>query len=166
MNDTWIKHLEEISGPANVLLPGHDDFDKYSQDETEDLRFPPHVVVRPVSEAEIVEIVRVAALERIPLVPRGGGTGLSGGALATRGGIVLTLERMNRLLDLDEKNFFAVVEPGMITQLFQEAVEARGLFYPPDPASRGSCTIGVSSWSASCCIRSINASSKAGFESK
>jgi glycolate oxidase len=140
--NSWISRLREMIGPAHVLLPGHDDFDKYAQDETEDLRFPPQVVVRPITESEIADIVRLAASERVPIVPRGGGTGLSGGALATRGGIVLSLERMNRLLEIDEKNFFAVVEPGLITQLFQESVEARGLFYPPDPASRGSCTIG------------------------
>ena len=78
----------------------------------------------------------------MPIVPRGGGTGLSGGALATRGGIVLSLERLNRILEIDEQNFFVTVEPGVITQHLQEAVEAQGLFYPPDPASRGSCTIG------------------------
>lgn len=138
----WIRHLSGIVGKNHVLLPAHDDFAKYEQDETEDLRFAPHAVVRPVETYQIQEIVRLAESEKIPIVARGGGTGLSGGALATRGGIVLSLERMNRILDLDEKNFFAVVETGIITQLFQEAVEERGLFYPPDPASRGSCTIG------------------------
>jgi glycolate oxidase len=142
MTDSWIHQLSGIVGPAHVLLPGHDDFDKYAQDETEDLRFPPQVVVRPITESEIAEIVRLAVLERVPIVPRGGGTGLSGGALATRGGIVLSLERMNRLIEIDDKNFFAVVEPGIITQLFQESVEVQGFFYPPDPASRGTCTIG------------------------
>ncbi|MBU1983434.1 FAD-binding protein, partial [bacterium] len=138
----WLSTLRDIVEEKYVLLPGHDDFAKYEQDETEDLRFAPQVVARPKETREIQEIVRLAETERIPIVPRGGGTGLSGGALATRGGIVLSLERMNRILDIDEKNFFAVVEPGVITQTFQEAVEEHGLFYPPDPASRGSCTIG------------------------
>jgi glycolate oxidase len=140
--DRWIQRLIEIVGEAHTLLPSSDDFSKYEQDETEDLRFPPQVVVRPGRAEEIQEIVRLAEAEKIPIVPRGGGTGLSGGALATRGGIVLSLERMNRILDIDEQNFFIVTQPGVITQVLQEAVEARGLFYPPDPASRGSCTIG------------------------
>jgi glycolate oxidase len=132
----------QIVGAAHVLSPGADDFAKYEQDETEDLRFAPQVVVRPAATEQIRQIVLLAIAERLPIVPRGGGTGLSGGALATRGGIVLSLERMNRLIEIDEQNLFAVVEPGLITQHFEEAVEARGLFYPPDPASRGTCTIG------------------------
>ena len=138
----WIRALSLIVGDSNVLLPDSDDFAKYEHDETEDLRFPPHVVVKPSSTEEVQEIVRVAEFHHIPIVPRGGGTGLSGGALATRGGILLSLERMNRILEIDRENFFVVAEPGVITQHLQEAVEAKGLFYPPDPASRGSCTIG------------------------
>jgi glycolate oxidase len=138
----WVQQLEQIVGAEYILLPGADDFAKYEQDETEDLRFAPQVVVRPANTEQVREIVLLARKTHVPIVPRGGGTGLSGGALATRGGIVLSLERMNRLIEIDEQNLFAVVEPGLITQHFEEAVEARGLFYPPDPASRGSCTIG------------------------
>ena len=78
----------------------------------------------------------------IPVTPRGAGTGLSGGALPVSGGVSLSLELMNNILDIDERNLQATVEPGVITQVFQEAVEAKGLFYPPDPASKGSCFIG------------------------
>jgi glycolate oxidase len=78
----------------------------------------------------------------IPVVPRGGGTGLSGGALSIYGGICISMERFNRILEIDDKNFQAVVEPGVITQIFQEECEKKGLFYPPDPASRGSCFLG------------------------
>ena len=138
----WIRALSLIVGETNLLLPDSDDFEKYEHDETEDLHFPPHAVVKPASTDEIQEIVRLAEEYHIPIVPRGGGTGLSGGALATRGGIILSLERMNRILEIDMENFFVVVEPGVITQHLHEAVEAEGLFYPPDPASRGSCTIG------------------------
>ncbi|RPH92594.1 FAD-binding protein [candidate division KSB1 bacterium] len=138
----WIDQLEKIVGKTHVIRPGADDFAKYEQDETEDLRFPPQAVVRPASADEIQKIVRLAQTEKLPIVPRGGGTGLSGGALAVKGGIVLSLERMNRILEIDKYNFFAIVQPGIITQQFQETVEAEGLFYPPDPASRGSCTIG------------------------
>lgn len=137
-----VRELAGISGAAHVLLPEHDDFSKYESDETEDLRFAPQVVVRPECEREICELVRLAERERLPVVARGGGTGLSGGALATRGGILISTERMARLIEIDEQNFFAVVQPGLITQHLQEAVEARDLFYAPDPASRGSCTIG------------------------
>ncbi len=134
--------LANIIGERYTLLSGNDEFGKYEHDETEDLRFAPDVVVRPNSIAEIQGVVRLAERERVPIVTRGGGTGLSGGALATQGGIVLSLDRMNRILEIDEHNFFVVCEPGVITQHLQEAVEERLLFYPPDPASRGSCTIG------------------------
>ncbi|MDH4068850.1 MAG: FAD-binding protein [Ignavibacteria bacterium] len=112
------------------------------RDETEDLSFPPEAVIRPTTADQISSVFRIATRHRIPVTPRGGGTGLSGGALAVHGGICLSLDKMNRILEIDEKNFQAVVEPGVITQLFQEEVEKRGLFYPPDPASRGSCHLG------------------------
>jgi glycolate oxidase len=138
----WIADLARIVGERAIVLPGHEDFEKYTQDETENLRFCPQAVIRPENAIQIQQLVRLAEREHLPLVPRGGGTGLSGGALATRGGIVLSLERLNRILEIDEQNFFVTVEPGVITQTLQEAVEEKGLFYPPDPASRGSCTIG------------------------
>jgi glycolate oxidase len=142
LSASLIKSLRAIVGDSHVLLPEHDDFARYEHDETEDLRFPPQVVVRPKSTEDVQSIVRIASAEKIPIVPRGGGTGLSGGALATNGGICLSLERMNKLVEIDEQNFFVVTQPGVITQHLQEAVEAKGLFYPPDPASRGSCMIG------------------------
>jgi glycolate oxidase len=115
---------------------------KYSKDETEDLIFQPEVVVKPANTKEVSEIIKFANEYKIPVVPRGGGTGLSGGALNVYGGICLSMERFNRIIEIDEKNFQAVVEPGVITQVFQEEVEKYGLFYPVDPASRGSCFIG------------------------
>ena len=139
---SWIRQLEKIVGGSGMLLPGADNFEKYERDETEDLRFTPQAVVCPSTTAQVQAVVAMARAEHLTIVPRGGGTGLSGGALATRGGILLSLERMNRLIEIDEQNMFAVVEPGILTQQFQEAVEERKLFYPPDPASRGSCTIG------------------------
>ncbi len=99
-------------------------------------------MVKPSSTAEVSGILALASRERIPVTPRGGGTGLSGGALAVRGGIVLSLERMNRIVEIDRDNLMAVVEPGVITERLQQEVEAVGLSYPPDPASRGSCMIG------------------------
>jgi glycolate oxidase len=134
--------LESIVTSTQVLLRGHDDFEKYGSDETEDFVFLPDVVVRPETTEQVSEILKLCYREKVPVTPRGGGTGLSGGALPVRGGVVLSLERMNQILEIDKENFFARVQPGVITQIFQETVEAEGLFYPPDPASRGTCTIG------------------------
>ena len=137
-----VSALESIVAPAQVLLQGHDDFEKYGADETEDLVFLPDIVVRPETTEQVAEILKLCYREKVPVTPRGGGTGLSGGALPVHGGVVLSLERMNQILEIDKDNFFARVQPGVITQIFQETVEAEGLFYPPDPASRGTCTIG------------------------
>jgi glycolate oxidase len=86
--------------------------------------------------------MRIANAEQIPVTPRGAGTGLSGGALPVHGGILLSMEKFNKILEIDERNLQATVEPGVINQVFRDAVEAKGLFYPPDPASRGSCFLG------------------------
>ena len=142
LNNNILTSLREIVGDKYVLLAADDNFEKYEHDETEDFRFPPQVVVLPENTEQVQDIVRLAAKHNIPIVPRGGGTGLSGGALATQSGICLSLERMNRILEIDERDFFISVQPGVITQHLQEAVEEKELFYPPDPASRGSCTIG------------------------
>jgi glycolate oxidase len=116
--------------------------EQYAHDETEDLRFPPDVVVRPESTEMVAAVMRIASRHRIPVTPRGGGTGLSGGALPVFGGIVLSMERFARIRSIDTDNCQALVEPGVITQLFQEEVARHGLYYPPDPASRGSCHLG------------------------
>ncbi len=136
-----LDELKQISGAENVLYDD-ESIKLHSEDETEDLSFPPEVVVKPSSAEEISKILRLANDHMIPVTPRGGGTGLSGGALAVHGGICLSMVRMNRIIEIDEKNFQAVVQPGVITQVFQEEVEKLGLFYPPDPASRGSCHLG------------------------
>ena len=116
--------------------------ERYGRDETEDLWFDPEVVVRPRTTGEVAAVLRVAHARRLPVTPRAGGTGLSGGALPVRGGIVLSVDRMDSILEIDRENLVAVVEAGVITQRLQEACEAVGLYYPPDPASRGSCTLG------------------------
>ncbi len=113
-----------------------------ASDETEDLVFLPDVVVEPGSTAEVSAVMRLATRARVPVTPRGAGTGLSGGALPVCGGIALSTRRLDRILEIDRENLMAVVQPAVITQVLQEAVEAEGLFYPPDPASRGSCFIG------------------------
>jgi len=104
----------------------------------------PDVVVTPRSAAEIAEILRYANRQRVPVVPRGAATGLSGGALPVRGGIVLDLHRMDRIIEVDEANLIATVEPGVVIGQFQREVEKRGLYYPPDPASADYATMGGS----------------------
>ena len=102
----------------------------------------PDVVVLPAGTAQVSAVVRLCNEHRVPVVPRGAGTGYSGGAVPLRGGVVLSLERMNRILEIDEANLLAVVEPNVITGDLQDAVERVGLFYPPDPASLRMCAIG------------------------
>ncbi len=136
-----IARFQSIAGKENVLFDASSLSD-YSQDETEDLSFPPEVVIKPNSAEQIAEILKICNANRIPLTPRGAGTGLSGGALPVFGGVVLSTEKLNRIIEIDERNLQATVEPGVITQVFQEAVIEKGLFYPPDPSSRGSCFLG------------------------
>jgi glycolate oxidase len=114
----------------------------YGSDETEDLNFPPSAVLKPNSVEEISSIMKFCFEEQIPVTPAGARTGLSGGALPTHGGILLSMEKFNRILEIDENNHQVITEPGVITQVLQDAVKEKGLFYPPDPASKGSCFIG------------------------
>jgi len=141
INETHLQRLRDIVGEEYVLTE-KSVLELASCDETEDLCFIPDCVVRPRCAEEVSAVLRLANEEKIPVTPRGGGTGLSGGALAVHGGIVLYVDRMCEILEIDEQNFFAVTEPGIITEMFQDAVEEKGLFFPPDPASRGSCFIG------------------------
>ncbi len=136
-----LQSLQAICGVENVYTDS-ENLQHYSHDETEDLKFLPAVVVRPSSVNQIAEIMRIANAEQIPVTPRGAGTGLSGGALPVHGGILLSTEKFNKIIEIDERNLQATVEPGVINQVFRDAVEAKGLFYPPDPASRGSCFLG------------------------
>jgi glycolate oxidase len=136
-----IESLQGIVGKEFVFTDA-ESLKHYGHDETEDLNFPPQVVVKPRTAEEISKVLLICNKENIPLTPRGAGTGLSGGALPVFGGIVLSMERFNKILNIDERNLQATVEPGVINQVFQEAVMEKGLFYPPDPASKGSCFLG------------------------
>jgi glycolate oxidase len=136
-----IQNLKSIVGEKYVFF-NEETFKKYGHDETEDFLFYPEVVVLPRTPKEIAEILKLCNTQNIPLTPRGAGTGLSGGALPVNKGILLSMERFNSILEIDERNLQATIEPGVITQVFQEAVQQKGLFYPPDPASKGSCFIG------------------------
>jgi glycolate oxidase len=136
-----LSKLKEIAGEKYVFTD-EESLEHYSHDETEDFRFYPDIVVKPGTPEEVSEIVKLCNEYKIPLTPRGAGTGLSGGALPIHKGVVLSMERFNKIIEIDERNFQATVETGVITQVFQETVAKKGLFYPPDPSSRGSCFLG------------------------
>lgn len=136
-----LDRLKAIVGKEYVLYD-KESLQNYAHDETENLSYLPEVVVKPRTANEISEIVKLCNQETVAITPRGAGTGLSGGALPVYGGIIISMERFNKILEIDERNLQATVEPGVITQVFQEAVIEKGLFYPPDPASKGSCFLG------------------------
>jgi len=114
----------------------------YASDHTEDFVFYPSVVVKPETTEEVSAILKYCYANDIIVTPSGARTGLSGGALANHGGLLLSMERMNRILNIDEENHQVTTEPGVVTETLQQAVREKGLFYPPDPASKGSCFIG------------------------
>jgi glycolate oxidase len=136
-----IKTFQQIVGEPFVII-GNEATAAYSRDHTEDLTYTPEVVIRPGNAAEISEVLKVCNTGTIAVTPRGAGTGLSGGALPLFGGVVIAMDRFNKILEIDERNFQATVEPGVINEAFQLAVKEKGLFYPPDPASKGSCFLG------------------------
>ena len=126
----------------NHIYTAIEDLDTYSHDETEELRYYPEVVVKPDSALQISELLKICNENLIPVTPRGGGTGLSGGALPVHGGLVISMERFNNIIEIDERNLQATVEPGVITEVFMNAVAEKGLLYPVDPSSKGTCFIG------------------------
>ena len=136
-----IDKLKQIVGDEFVILD-EESLKLYSKDYTENLSFNPEVIVKPQTTIQVSEILKVANLEKIPVVPRGGGTGLSGGALPIYGGICLSMEKFNKIFEIDKENFQAIVEPGVITQILMEECEKQDLYYPPDPSSKGSSFLG------------------------
>ncbi len=136
-----LQKLQQIVGETFVFTD-QETRNHYGHDETEDYVFPPSVVVKPVNVIEISEILKLANQYKIPVTAIGARTGLSGGALSIRQGIGLSMERFNKILEIDEKNLQVTVEPAVITQVLRESVAEKGLFYPPDPSSQGSCWIG------------------------
>ncbi len=128
--------------PENRLRFNKEDIEDYCHDEYPDVYVQPEGVVLAATEEEVVSVLKWSDRFDVPVTPRGSGTGLSGGCLASCGGIVLSLERMKAIKEIDKEGLFVITEPGVITQNLHEAVEAEGLFYPPDPASLDSCSIG------------------------
>ncbi len=110
----------------------------YSHDYTEDISSIPDIVLMPETTQQVSKIMQYCYDNFIPVTPRGAGTGLSGGAIPVKKGVVLSLEKMNKILKIDVPNRMVITQPGVITQVLQEEVQKYGLFYPPDPARRGS----------------------------
>jgi len=140
MNKNTIKKLQTIVGDK-YLVTAREDLLCYSYDGT-GKEYMPSAVAFPGSAAEISTIMMLANQELFPVIPRGAGTGMTGGSLPVEGGLVLVMSRLNRILEIDTENQVAEVEPGVITGQFQAAVKKLGLFYPPDPASHDFCTMG------------------------
>ncbi|WP_439506935.1 FAD-binding oxidoreductase [Sediminibacterium sp.] len=133
--------FRSIVGPNQLIVDGTE-LTQYGHDETEKLVFIPEIVLKPADSFQIAEILKICNQHYIPVTPRGAGTGLSGGALPHLGGVLLSTEKLNKIISIDERNLQVITEPGVITEVLQDAVKEKGLFYPPDPSSKGSCFIG------------------------
>src|SRR6185437_4082050 len=140
ITSTLLSDLEAVVG-RDYVRTADDARETYGADALK-RGHPADAVVLPDGAEEVAAVVRLCAAARLPIVPRGAGTGYTGGAVPVRGGIVISLERMNRILEIDEDNLVAVVEPNVVTATLQAAVERVGLFYPPDPASLKQSVIG------------------------
>ena len=135
-----VRELSALLGARYVLHTPYD-LMLYEYDASID-RSTPDIVVMPASTEDVVAIVKIAARHKVPIVPRGAGTGLSGGAIPIYGGIVMVFSRMNRVLEVDYDNLRAVVQPGLVNLHLSNALNPQGFYYVPDPSSQRSCTIG------------------------
>lgn len=136
-----IAQLQSFCTEGNSISGG-ESLEQYGRDYTEDLSYLPELVVFPQNAEQVSRIAAYCNAHRISLTSRGAGTGLSGACLPVEGGVVISFEKMNRILKIDAVNYQAEVEPGVINETLQNVVQAQGMFYPPDPASKGSCTLG------------------------
>ena len=141
INSEDILYFKNITDDKSVLYD-EENLKIYGHDETEDLQFNPEVVLKPKNTSEISNILKYCNERKIPVTVRGAGTGLSGGALPVCKGVILSTERLNKIIEIDERNLQATVETGVVTEVFQNAEKEKGLFYPPDPSSKGSCFLG------------------------
>lgn len=143
ISEQIVEELRGIVGASNVLLE-EEKIEMYSRDEVSDKLWEkmPEVVIKPETVEQIAEIVKLANRELVPITPRGGGTGLAAGAVPLSGGMVLSLERMNKILEVDTENLFMVVQPGVTTGEVQKTAKSYGLLYAGDPCSADSSFIG------------------------
>jgi glycolate oxidase len=139
-----VRELERLCGKRNVMFDDPEKMESYSHDEVAESGYStmPDTVVKPGSAEEISEIMKLANRELVPVTPRGAGSGLSGGCVPVNGGIVLSLERMNRILDIDLDNLMITVEPGVVTNTINEVLKKDGLWYAGYPMSLETCFIG------------------------
>jgi glycolate oxidase len=136
--------LKTICGEAHVIFDNEKKLQKYSHDQIPEKKYAhmPEVVVMPGTAEEIAEIIKLVNREHIPVTPRAAGSGLSGGAVPVCGGILLSVERMDKIVEIDAQNLMAVVEPGVVTNKFDEALKEYGLFFAGYPMSEEFCFIG------------------------
>lgn len=140
LSETVLKEIERTVG-AEFVTTAEEDLICYSYDAT-GRSFRPDAVVFPGTAAEVSAVMKLANSEGFAVVPRGAGSGFTGGSLPVRAGVVLSTERMKRIIEVDEANLTCTVEPGVVTWELKQEVEKRGLFYPPDPTSQRFCSIG------------------------
>ncbi|MGN7614467.1 FAD-binding oxidoreductase, partial [Magnetococcales bacterium HHB-1] len=140
LSDRFFRRLKRAVGDAEIIDHGPG-LEAYAWDNTGE-RFLPQAVVLAENMMQVRGALRICADEDIPITPRGAGTGNVGGALAVSGGVVLSLSRMNRILDISPSDRFAIVEPGVINQQLQKKLQPHNLFWPPDPSSKKACSIG------------------------
>lgn len=141
LDSEFSNQLKEIVG-ASYVQDSKADRLAYSYDATPNFQQMPDAIVTPRTAEEVQQIVKLCATHKVPIVPRGSGTNLCAGTCPTQGGLVILFTRMNQLLEIDEENLTATVQPGLITQEFIHQVEEKGLFYPPDPSSMKISTLG------------------------
>jgi glycolate oxidase len=141
LKTSQLQRLRELVGKAQVVSEP-DELLVFAHDATALMRHLPSAVVSPANAEEVAALIRFANEEGLALVPRGSGTGLSGGSVGYQGAIVMSLLRLNQILEIDRSNMVARLQPGVITAQLHAAVEAQGLFYPPDPGSMKICTVG------------------------
>jgi len=141
VNNSIIDELKRIIGSEHVITDP-DELENYSHDETPLYKCMPEVVLKPISTEQVSKIMKLAHEHNIPVTPRGGGTCLSAGAVPIHGGIVLSLEKMTKIKEIDKDNMMVVVESGIITEHLGKELSKHDLFFPPDPVSLDSCTIG------------------------
>ncbi len=137
----FIHRLTDLLGTSAVFTQA-DKIEKHARDFTKDLYFPPGVVVTPSNTEEVSKIMALCYENYIPVSVQGALSGLTGSALATHGGVALSMQRFDKILEIDEKNYQVIVEPGVITEYLQNVLQGQGLYYPPDPAGRGYSFIG------------------------
>ncbi len=140
LSESCYRELEKVSGKENITRE-KEELLCYSYDATGD-SYLPDAVIFPGSEQEVSSILKLAQTHGSIVIPRGAGSGMTGGAVPVNGGLVMVFSRMNQILEMDEKNLWVKVQPGVIVETIHQQVEQKGLFYPPDPASSSICTIG------------------------